>query len=599
MTCTAAQRWRIAGICAGLVAITCAVFGQTLRHGFVNFDDGDYVYANPVVLQGLTARGFKWAFARGHAYNWHPLTWLSHMLDSQIYGQGPTGPHFTNVLLHAATVLALFLTLRAMTGALWRSAFVAAVFAIHPLRAESVAWISERKDVLSGLFFVLTLAAYTGYARRRSVGRHALVVLVYAIGLMCKPMLVTLPLVLLALDYWPLQRTESLARLVLEKTPLLALSAASCAATLWAQTELIQPTALATPALRIANAIVAVAIYLRQLIWPTGLAVFYPFPYNGLAPWKPALAALLLGGITVAVFRLRRRQPWLLSGWLWYLIMLLPVLGFIQVGRQAHADRYTYLPEIGVCMALTWTAAECFTKRQFNRVATGALMAGVIVALMACAWKQTTYWQDSETLWMRDLACTGPNEVAHFMLGDAMMRQKGGLAAGMTQFQLALELNDTYEPAQESLGLALLELGKVEDAIRHLQSAAKLSLGEARPSYLLGNALMQAGRLDEAIAQFRQALDAQPDYAEARNNLGVALLQRGRVDEAITECQQAAELRPDLAETHITLGNALCQKGRLDEGIAQYKAALQINPDSPDAKNNLAKALKQKGQSNK
>jgi hypothetical protein len=305
------QRWQVAGICLALAAITFAVFGQTLNHGFVYFDDNDYVYDNPVVNQGLTFRGILWAFSC-HAYNWHPLTWLSHMLDCQLYGLSPGGHHLSNVILHTATVIALFLVLRQMTGALWRSAFVAAVFAIHPLRVESVAWVAERKDVLSALFFMLTIGAYARYARHPwSAARYGWVVLLFVLGLMSKAMLVTLPVVLLLLDYWPLRRMASrkLSGLVLEKLPLLALSAAGCATTLLAQTRILQSTELFPLPLRVANSLVSCMVYLGQMFWPVGLAAFYPYPQNGLPPWEVALAGTLLAGLSAAAFWQRRKRP--------------------------------------------------------------------------------------------------------------------------------------------------------------------------------------------------------------------------------------------------------------------------------------------------
>ena len=356
MPSQSALRWRAPAVCLVLAAITFAVFGQTLTHEFIDFDDNEYVYENPVVARGLTFKGIVWAFAHVHAANWHPLTWLSHELDCQIYGLHPGGHHLTNVLLHTGTVIALFLVLRRMTGALWRSAFVAAVFAIHPLRVESVAWVAERKDVLSGLFFMLTLGAYVRYVENLKfqisnfkfyyIGS----VVLFALGLMCKPMLVTLPLVLLLLDYWPLQRKESAGGLVMEKLPLLALSAASCAATLLAQHGAIQSTEFYSLPLRFGNALVTCLIYLGQMVWPSGLAAFYPYPLNGPPAWEVALAGILLASLSIVAWGGRRKQPWLLMGWLWYLAMLLPVIGIIQVGMQAHADRYTYLPQIGICV---------------------------------------------------------------------------------------------------------------------------------------------------------------------------------------------------------------------------------------------------------
>ena len=375
------DRRLILGVCVFLAAIVWVVFGQTLHHGFVNFDDDLYVYDNPVVQKGLTWEGFRWALAYGEIGHWHPLTWLSHMLDCQLYGLKPGGHHLTNVLLHTATAILLFLVLRRMTGYLWRSAFVAAVFAIHPLRVESVAWVAERKDVLSGLFFMLTLWAYARYAQgRSSVERRAssagssrlaldarrstldyyLVLFFYALGLMSKPMVVTVPFVLLLLDYWPLGRLSAfgnalrpstlkpqLAPLLIEKLPLFGLAVASCVVTIFAQTKAIQPIESMPLPFRLGNAVISCVAYLGQMIWPSGLAVLYPLKAGGDGRLAVGLSVALLVVISLWVTRLRRCCPWLLTGWLWYLIMLMPVIGILQVGSQARADRYTYLPQIG------------------------------------------------------------------------------------------------------------------------------------------------------------------------------------------------------------------------------------------------------------
>jgi tetratricopeptide (TPR) repeat protein len=581
------------GLCLALAAITFAVFGQTLTHEFINFDDNRYVSDNPMVAQGLTFKGIVWAFTHFYANNWHPLTWLSHMLDCQLYGLNPGGHHLTNVLLHTATVIALFLVLRQMTGALWRSAFVAAVFAIHPLRVESVAWVAERKDVLSGFFFMLTIGAYVRYARRPwSPVRYGLVLLLFAMGLMCKPMLVTLPLALLLLDYWPLQRVEpgKLSGLVKEKLPLLALSAASCVATLLAQTEAIHSSGSFSLPLRLANALAACSVYLGQMVWPTGLAVYYPYPYNGLPPWEVALAAMLLAGLSAVAIWQRRKQPWLLMGWLWYLALLLPVVGLIQVGRQAHADRYTYLPQIGIYVAVTWMVAEW----RLSRVALGGLMAGVLALLMVCTWKQTAYWQTSEILWARTLACTTDNDEAHFNLGNAFS-QKGRIDDAIAQFQQALQIRPDYTEAQVDIGNILLQTGRVDEAIASYQSALQISPDSAVAHCNLGNALRQKGKEGDAMAEFQKTLQIEPGYAPAYVDIGNILLQNGQVDEAIASYQSALQISPDSAEVHYNLGNALRQKGGVDEAIAHYQNALQINPEYLDAHVNLGTALGQKG----
>jgi protein O-mannosyl-transferase len=577
-------RWRVPVVCLVLAAITFAVFGQTLTHGFVYYDDDVYVYDNPVVAQGLTLKGIAWAFSGVHAYNWHPLTWLSHMLDCQLYGLHPGGHHLTNVLLHIATVIALFLVLRQMTGALWRSAFVAAVFAIHPLRVESVAWVAERKDVLSGLFFMLTVGAYVRYARHPwSPARYGLVVFLFAMGLMCKPMLVTLPLVLLLLDYWPLQRMELGKRLVMEKLPLLALSAASCIVTLLAQHKTIYSEGSYSLPYRVANALAACLVYLGQMVWPAGVAVVYPYPLDGLPRWEWMVAGTLLAGLSAVAMWQRRKQPWLLMGWLWYLVMLLPVIGIIQVGVQAHADRYTYLPQIGIYLAVTWLVAEWLV----SRVALGGLMAGVLAVLMVCAWQQTAYWKDSETLWDHTLACTTGNSTAHFNLGNALEKM-GRTDEAITHFQEALQIKPDYSEAHNNLGYVLMQKGRVDEAITHLQSALQIRPDNAEACNNLGMAFGRKGRVDEAIAQYQQALQADPDYAPAHVNLGIAFARLGRVDEAISHLQTALQISPGNAKAHNKLGNVFLQKGNVTEAISHFQEALQIEPADPATQNELA-----------
>ena len=368
------DRWPFR-VCVFLAAITWLVFGQTIRFPFINFDDSDYVLKNPHVSRGLTGEGILWAFTQTHAANWHPLTWLSHMVDCQSYGLDAGGHHLSNVLLHTATAILLFLVLRQMTGALWRSAFVAAVFAIHPQRVESVAWVAERKDVLSGLFFVLTIGAYVRYVRAPSPFRYGHVFLLFALGLMCKPMLVTMPFILLLLDYWPLNRFapprvgdgnifKIAWQLILEKLPLFALSLASCLITVFAQKDALQAVTKISLPSRAGNAVVAYRDYLLQMFWPSNLAVFYPWDAARISGTSILLSGILVLGISALVFVARRRR-YLVTGWLWYLIMLGPVIGILQVGNQARADRYTYLPQIGLYVLLTWTAADlCMQWRQ-------------------------------------------------------------------------------------------------------------------------------------------------------------------------------------------------------------------------------------------
>ena len=615
-------------VCVSLAAATLVVFGQTIRHDFVNFGDDVYVYANPRVTSGLTLAGILWAFTQSHAANWHPLTWISHMLDYQLYGLNAGGHHLTSVLLHGATAILLFLVLRQSTGALWRSAFVAAVFAVHPLHVESVAWIAERKDALSGFFFVLTLGAYVRYARNPpSLPRYLTVALSFALGLMCKPMLVTLPLVLLLMDYWPLDRRNP-RRLIAEKIPLLALSAAVSAATVLAQREAILSAGEIPVPVRIANAVVSCVTYMGQMVYPVGLAPFYPYPPNGPSAWSVLLDLVLLASISVGAFVLRRKRPYLLVGWLWYLVMLAPVIGIIQVGAQAHADRYTYLPQIGCYLIVAWTAADVAAPWRRSALVSGVLAIGVIAILIAGARVQTSYWRDSDTLWTHTLARTSRNAVAHNNpgaplvkddrlteafahfrgaldinpndtvayqnLGAALM-QSGHVSQAIVAFEKALEIDPNYAEAHDGLGNALLETGRVDEAIAHYTRALAIDPDQAEFHNGLGNALLRTGRVDEAIAHYNQALAIDRNHEEAHNGLGNALLYAGRVDEAIAHYQRALEIDPDHAASHNGLATALLRTGHADEALAHYNRALEIKPDFAEAHQNLGNALLETG----
>ncbi len=450
-------------ICIFLAVAVAVVFGQTLQHGFVNLDDPEYVYENQHVFNGLDGAEIGWAFRSFHAANWHPLTWLSHMLDCEFYGASASsagGHHASSVLLHAAAAMILFLLLRRMTGAIWPSALAAAVFAVHPLRVESVAWVAERKDVLSGLFFVLTLWAYVAYADRPfSWLRYGLVALLYALGLMAKPMLVTLPLVLVLLDYWPLGRfapsgrgekgekganVAPPGRLLLEKLPLLALAAASCVVTLSAQGVAIIEFDKLSLDQRVANAVVSLAAYLGQFFYPNParLAVFYPYP-DSLPLWEVAGALAILALVSVGVILARRKYPFLIVGWLWYLGMMVPVIGLVQVGLQAMADRYTYLPMIGVTIALVWFLASLAERRPWGRMALGIAGPLAVVVLMGCAWLQTSYWRNSETLWTHALKCNPRSPLAHVNLGRWWTDQ-GKPDLALKEYRAALDIDPNY-----------------------------------------------------------------------------------------------------------------------------------------------------------
>jgi Flp pilus assembly protein TadD len=643
------------GVCVFLVAAIWVVFGQTLGNGFINYDD-QYVYENPQVIHGLNLEGIKWAFTHSMTGNWLPVTVMSHMLDCQFYGLHAGGHHLTNLLLHAATAILLFLVLRQMTGALWRSAFVAAVFAIHPLRVESVAWVAERKDVLSGLFFMLTLGAYVRYVRKPpSLGRYLTVMFLFAIGLMCKPMLVTMPFVLLLLDYWPLNRVANVTdatvtdrryknhfpiprRLILEKLPLFGLAVAAGVATLFAQKVAIQPFEQISLPLRVGNALISYVTYLGQMFWPSGLALLYPLTAGGVGVSKVVPSLVVLAGISTGVFVLRRR-PYLLTGWLWYLIMLVPVIGIVQVGAQARADRYTYLPQIGLYLLLTWATADLCAGWRYRRVMLGGGATIILIALIFCARAQTSYWRTSESLWTHTLVCTSDNLIAHNNLGKALLKKgsveeaiphfqralqimpdnaeawynlgdallkKGNVDEAISHFQRALQIKPDYVEAHNNLGNALFKKGNVNEAIAHYQKALQIKPDYAEIHNNLGIALAKAhgdyanklvgmGRDDEAMVEFREALELFPDYAEARHDLAIILLQKGQVDEAIAQFREIQEKYPDDAMASFDLGNAYFQKGQMDEAVAAYQRALEIKPDDVSARNNLGMALLKKG----
>lgn len=583
-------RGMVAGICVLLVVITWIVFGQTLNHDFVNYDDSDYVLKNSQVTRGLTFGGIIWAFTHIHSANWHPLTWISHMLDCQLYGLNPAGHHLSNVLLHTATAILLFVVFRQMTGSFWRSAFVAAIFAIHPLRVESVAWVAERKDVLSGLFFVLTVSAYVRYAKTPfSRLRYLMVVLFFTAGLMCKPMLVTLPVVLLLLDYWPLDRwsihdsgqhRKTLGQLAVEKLPLFGLSLASCIVTVLAQKESLQPVASLSLPQRLANAVISYVDYIGQMFWPSNLAVLYPWEAARLGMGRTATAILILLGVSVIAFLLRDRR-YVITGWLWYLIMLGPVIGLFQVGNQARADRYTYLPQIGLYLIVAWGAVDLCGRLRHRRIVLMSLSTIVLTGLIVSARAQTRFWQDSETLWSHALACTTDNIVAEGNLGQACYK-KGKMREAMTYFENSLRIAPNQADIQSSLGVFLLEMGRVDESLEHLEIAVKLEprLGDAH--YNLGNTYLQTGKPNEAISHYKTALEIDPNDTQALNNMAWtlatapnALIRDGA--KAVELAERANVLtRGKNAVIAATLAAAYAEMGRFDEAVETGKHAEQL-----------------------
>ena len=550
----AAER-RTLPIAVLLALASLLAYLPVVQCGYLNLDDDLYVTANPAVWGGLTLAGARWALTATQAGLWHPLTWLSHMLDVQLYGANPAGHHATNLLLHVANVVLLLLVLVRTTGALWPSAAVAALFALHPLRVESVAWVAERKDLLSGLFGLTTIWAYARYAERPHPGRYALVALSLALGLMAKPILVTLPLVLLLLDRWPLRRGTSL-RLVVEKMPLLALAAAAGIMEMVAAQRAGAVGHLARFPLeaRLANALVSYAGYLGKTVWPSGLAVFYPYPSAWPAPQLAGAAVLLMAVTLLAIVQMRRR-PYLLVGWLWFLGMLFPVSGVVQAGSQAMADRFTYLPLIGLFVMAAWGGQDLLARWPVRPPVLAACAVALLLALGCTTWQQVGYWHDSTRLFTHALEVTSANWLAHNNLGDALARE-----------------------------------GKLEEATRHITESVRLEPSNPNAHYNLGVVLHRQGRPAEAIAHYREALRLAPDYPNAHNNLGVALLDGGEVEQAIGELQQAFLMHQD-AGTHFNLGLALAKQGRTDEAIEHYREAVRLQPAFGEARQHLADAL--------
>lgn len=607
----ALQPWVILSICAFLAAISWVVFGRTLAYPFVTYDDPQYVYENAKVAAGISSDGLLWAFTHTVGGNWHPLTVISHMLDCQLSGLKPAGHHFTNVFLHTVAVILLFAVLRAMTGTLWRSAFVAALFAIHPLHVESVAWISERKDVLSAVFFLLSLGAYVRYVGRRSLTRYLLALLLFVFGLMSKPMLVTVPFLLLLLDYWPLKRFApdrptsirqerrvedrgKTRRIIFEKIPFLLFAGASCAATLFSQRLFLNPMGNLSLMERLGNAAIAAVIYLRQLVWPSGLCVFYPYPRHSLPLPQVLLAMLFVVSASAAAFMWRRKYPYIFTGWFWFLGMLVPVSGIIQVGEQAHADRYTYLPQIGLYILATWFIADALFKWRHRRVVVGTAMICSILTLTWLAWKQTGYWRDSRALWVHAIAVNPQNDTAHVSLCDLDLREHH-LKEAIVHARRAVEIRPDSTDAHSRLAIVLSELGQNEEASVHFQKALETHQIRPRLHYNIGTLLLNSGHLDKAIAEFKKELQIQPEFVEAQNNLGIALTSKGDLDDALTHFQKAMELDPQLSKVHHNIAMILLRQGHPDQAIAHLEKELQVNPASPEAHNDLGIAWSQEG----
>jgi tetratricopeptide (TPR) repeat protein len=543
-----------------LAIITFCVYSNLLKSDFIGHDDPDYITQNLQVLKGLTPDSILWAFTSTSAANWHPLAWLSHLLDISLYGLNPTGHHLTNLLLHMANTVLLYLVLQGMTGAHWRSLAVAALFALHPLHVESVAWISERKDLLAGFFWLLTMAAYRAYLQRSGVARYGLVLLCFACGLMAKPMVVTLPFVLLLLDFWPLGRTgtkaaggTSITRLLVEKIPLLLLSGASSLITFYAQHKggAVSPLGELHLAGRVANALTSYVAYLVKMVWPAKLAMYYPL-FLPVPTWKIAGAILFLTAVTSGVIYGRHRYPYLLTGWFWYLGTLVPVIGLVQVGTQSMADRYTYLPLIGPFFMLVWGAAE-LAGDQRQRRTTLAISATVVLTLLALTtWRQTGHWENSLRLFTHAIQVTDNNYLAISSIGN-LYHAQGRYLEAEQQHLRALTIRPDWAEARNSLAMTQERLGKKE----------------------------------AARANYAKALQLRPDYGEARFNLAMVLAKDGETDAAIAEFNRVLQLSPNHLDAHYNLAVGYARQGKLPLAMEHFNAVLRIEPTHGEARRNL------------
>jgi Flp pilus assembly protein TadD len=556
-----------------LVIATAVTYSRVCVSDFVNFDDPGYVIDNSHVKDGLSFESLWWDLKAMECGNWHPLTWLSLQMDYELYELQPWGYHLSNLLFHLANSVGLFWLLRGMTGAVWRSAAVAAFFALHPLHVESVAWISERKDVLSTLFAILTLFAYAAFVKQPGLGRYWVMFATYALGLMAKPMLVTLPFLLLLLDYWPLGRMRderaagiphpssfSLSRLwdlASEKLPLFVLSATCCAVTVLVQ----QPTQVVPLSVRVLNVLVAYMDYMRLMFWPHPLAAFYPYPLVA-SPHAALGAALLLTTITAFVLWAAPRRPYLPVGWFWYLGTLVPVIGLLQVGFQAMADRYTYIPLVGLFIMLVWGLGDLAALVPRSRFILAPAVALLLIGCMLVTWNQVRYWRDGSTLWKHALEATNDNWAAHINVG-VMLEGEGRLDEAMAHIREALRLKPDSADAHRALGAGFKRIGRKDEAVAEYQEAVRLEPYSPEGQYGLGVVLQDKGELNEAIAALREAVHLKPEYPEAYNNLGVALAKQGKVRDARDAFQEALRIKKDYTPASDNLRLLLEVQGKL------------------------------------
>jgi tetratricopeptide (TPR) repeat protein len=620
-----------------MIALILVVYWPVQSYDFINYDDHGYVTSNSLVSTEFTSDSLLKMFRNDYLGNWHPLTMLSHMLDWKLFGPRAGGHHWTNVVIHIFNTILIFLLLRTLTGALWRSAFVAVLFAIHPINVESVAWISERKNVLSTFFWIVTMLFYVWYVRFPNWQKYLLVVISFALGLMSKPMLVTLPFTLLLLDYWPLGRMntkqyyknqaseitnftlrkKTIPFLFMEKVPLFILSAIFSCVTFFAQKNVGAVLSLQFFPLssRLANAVISYGLYIRKMFWPFDLAVFYPVNYN-MSLWQVVLSILLLIVITVSVCIYFRKLPYLFMGWLWYLGTLVPVIGIVQIGNQAMADRYAYIPFIGLFIILTWGLSDVLKKR-FSLKITSIAVLSITIGLTIVSCRQVQYWHNTFTLFSHALNVTQNNSVAHSnVAGELLMQGRANEAMihcekalllnpydyntlvrtakayellgennkAIDALRLAIEVNPGYAKAYNDLCILLLRAGKVEDAMKIYSKAVELNSNKdnLELQYNFGNVLAMQGHYADAIIHYAQALRIQPQNAVAHNNLAILLLREGKTDDALKHFREAVRLQPKFASAHYQLALILKQKGLIEEADHHYREAICINSEYKD-----------------
>jgi tetratricopeptide (TPR) repeat protein len=595
-----------------LIVITLVAFWPVSHFEFVNYDDWTYVSKNPHLRDGLTWKGIQWAFATGVGANYHgefwiPVTYLSHLLTIELFGLDPAGHHVVNLGFHLLNTVLLFVLLRRMTGGLWPSACVAALFAIHPLHVESVAWVVERKDVLSTLFLMLTLLAYVRYTEQATTPRYLVVAAALALGLMSKPMLVTVPFILLLLDYWPLGRfrleglntreaVRAAWRLIREKMPLVVLVAAFSALTYFSKGEGMATRSIEWFPLwaRAGNALVTYVGYIGKMVWPLGLAVFYPHPGQTLSAWRVVGAVVLLALVSILVIRMSRRRPYLVVGWLWYLVTLLPVIGFIQIGGQAMADRFTYVPLIGLFIMMSWGIDDLTAEWPARRPMLAASAGVLLLILLMLTRVQLSYWQNSLTLFEHALRVTADNYLAHNDLGIALYDQ-GRVEEAMAQYAESLRIQPNYSLAHYNLGVALAKQGRFDEAADEYDRTLAINPDDVHAHVNLGVIFAGRGQYREAVPHYRRALALEPDNQNAHNNLGAALVELGSYEEAVTHFRQALDAGPAVAQVHSNLGFVLAKQARLEEAIEHFQQAAALDPGSANARNNLGYAFLQQG----